>query len=285
MYISKDEILFVISLVCALVKLFQNIEQNLDNNYKIIPIFSINKYLQLPAVSICLTDFLDEKRFQKRFPEIAEEIGNLSRLKDKKLRRQLYDRITLKKLSLASYSLDDFLESCQILDNQMNKVNCAYLSPVVTWISFEDKCFQFFAFRGQYQKRFFYNRDLLVDQEWLTLIIKKERIRKNDIGILVSSPHDLLQPFSYNTGYIQISTTLLSTLYIVIARSRTNRLPYPFESNCHNYTGHSLSQMHCVFDCYYHKFRPLGKSPFQRTVLILSSFLKHNTKSISSPPR
>ena len=245
--ISRDELLFVFFLICSLVQLFNNISKHLDNRYKIVPILSINREVRLPVVSICLTAFVDLEKFEVRYPDLVRLIGgNSSRLKKKSARRLLYDHITLKELSMVSYPLKDILKTCFIYDNMMNRVNCSYLSPVVEWWSFEEKCWQFFAFRGQFTKRFVYNRDGLVNQEWLEFTLKKDKIRKQDIGLLVSSPNELLQPYAYNTGYIQIPSNSLSTLSVVVDRFQTKRLPYPFESDCHNYTGHSMSQMHCV---------------------------------------
>ena len=262
--ISRDELLFVFFLTCSLVQLFFNISKHLDNSYKIVPILSINREVRLPVVSICLTAFVDPEKFEQKYPDLVRLVGgNSSRLKQKGVRRLLYDHITLKELSLVSYSLKDILQHCYIYDNKMNRVNCSYLSPVVEWYSFEEKCFQFFAFRGQFAKRFIYNRDGLVNQEWLEFSLKKDKIRKEDIGLLVSSPNELLQPYAYNTGYIQIPSSSLATLFVVIDRFQTKRLPYPFESDCHNYTVHSISQIHCVYDCYYHQWKKQGRYPDQ----------------------
>ena len=262
--ISRDELLFVFFLTCSLVQLFFNISKHLDNKFKIVPILSINREVRLPVVSICLTAFVDPEKFEARHPDLVRMIGgNSSRLKLKSTRRLLYDHITLKALSATSYSLKDILQHCYIYDNQMNRVNCSYLSPIVEWYSFEDKCFQFFAFRGQFAKRFVYNRDGLVNQEWIEFSINKDKIRKADIGVLVSSPNELLQPYAYNTGYLQISSASLATLFVICDRFQTKRLPYPFESNCFNYTGHWMSQMHCVYDCHYHKYKKQGRYPDQ----------------------
>lgn len=132
--ISRDELLFVFFLTCSLVQLFANISKHLDNAYKIVPILSINREVRLPVVSICLSAFIDLERFEERHPDLVRLIGgNVSRLKHKSVRRLLYDRITLKELSTLSYSLHDILQHCYIYDNQMNRVNCSYLSPIVEW--------------------------------------------------------------------------------------------------------------------------------------------------------
>lgn len=69
--------------------------------------------------------------------------------------------------------------------------------------------------------------------------------------------------YAYNTGYLQIPSPSLSALFIVVDRFQTKRLPHPFESDCHNYTGHSMSQMHCVYDCHYHEWKKVGRYPDQ----------------------
>lgn len=139
MFISRDAILFMIFSICALIQLLNNLSKRLDNGYKIVPILSINKEVELPIVSLCLSTYIDEFKFKSKFPEFAKEVGDLNLLKVKSVRRSFYERITLKEMSEVTFDLDDILEECIIYDNQMNRINCTYLSPVVQWYSFEDK--------------------------------------------------------------------------------------------------------------------------------------------------
>lgn len=72
MLIKSNELLFLIFLCCAIFQLLRNVGKHLDYNYKIIPMLSIKKYTELPVISLCLSTFIDEVKFQKRYP------GNLN---------------------------------------------------------------------------------------------------------------------------------------------------------------------------------------------------------------
>lgn len=136
--------LFIFCFVFAAKGLLSNLEEYQDNaNYIITPTFSSPSLVDLPTVAVCLTNFIDEEKVKKFYPNEFD----LDRMKRMKIdeRMDIYaSKLSIAQIENVSLYFEQIYAMCELLLPNGLLVSCNYENYTKIWLSQETKCYQFF---------------------------------------------------------------------------------------------------------------------------------------------
>lgn len=236
--------LFMLCLIFAIYDLLSKLGEYQDTrNYIITPTFRSPSLIDLPTISICLTNYIDDKKVQKYYPDQFD----FKKLKESKIKEKMEfyaSQLSIRQLLNVSYYFDEIFDGCELLMPDGRMGDCRFLNFTKVWLSLETKCYQFF-----HNLTLKYSPSKIKGVFWLSLRIKKERRDGSNLGFLLNAPNKTLEPFISNSAYFLISTSVLYTIMLTYSKEITQKLEAPFDTNCKNYTHPHIDQLNCSHSC------------------------------------
>ena len=237
--------LFMFCLIFAVKGLLNNLEEYQDTeNYIITPSFQSPNLIDLPTISICLTNFIDEKKAKKYYSNDEFDFENLKSLKVEEKMKIYSSKLSIKEIENISLSFVDIYEGCELLLPDGSNADCNFLNYTKIWLSLETKCYQFF-----YNLNLKYSPSKVKGQFWLNLRMKQERRDGSNLGFLLNPPNSTLEPFLSNPSYFPISTSILYTIILTYTKEVTKKLEPPYNTRCKNYSHPHIDQLNCSNSC------------------------------------
>lgn len=255
--------LFLFCFVCSWINLIDNIQEYFEYRYIVTTRLILNEKVNLPSVSICTSNFFDSKKVALLYPQMMQEFENQD-LNERPVKPKLMSRLNFSQLIQISYSYEQIVDSCQVYDLNMNRVNCESLAKPRTWYSFDTVCFQWFGLHSnELHRQMIYRREDLVELNWILINLNKQAFQKRHVGLLVNRPAAPLQPFYTNPAFVKSSVVNTQTLVVTFLKVTTERLAAPYKSNCIHYNQFDaslfVSQKNCSLSCLFDRLKLNGQ--------------------------
>ena len=237
--------MFAICFIFASKELTKNLKEYQDDkNYIITPSFQSPDLIDLPTVSICLTNYIDETKARKYYPDLFD----FDALRNMKVdeRMEIYaSKLSIKEILNVSLYFEQIFEECKLLSENTGKYeDCNHLNYTKVWLSLETKCYQFF-----HNLTVKYSPSRIKGKFWVFFKIKSERRDGSNIGFLLTTQNNTIEPFVSNPSYFPISTSVLYTIMLTYIKEITQKLEAPYNTKCINYTDPYIDQLNCSNSC------------------------------------
>ena len=136
--------LFMLCFIFASKGVLRNLSEYQDNeNYIITPTFSSPGLIDLPTVAICLTNFIDESKVKKFYPNDFD-LDKMKRMKIDE-RMDIYaSKLSIAQIENVSLYFEEIFYFCELLLPNGHLVSCKHENYTKIWLSQETKCYQFF---------------------------------------------------------------------------------------------------------------------------------------------
>lgn len=278
-------VLFALALFFVLNDSYSNIQIYFQYPFTVNIVFesstSISK-LDLPAVTLCVPNILDEVRFQQQYPTLFDRLERNDSRRSTFWRQSIARRFSIGTILNWTLSFNELFD-CRVIfynEKQSESILCDRLARIEQTISLYKQCFVLFSrpYFNQTYRKWIQNKSdgqdsgnieqSSEDRQRLGfkvyLQMNRSKLWSGWVDLILSDPPRAYVVYPGRMGFRAVSTNLHKHVQFAYNRVRVRRLPAPYASACFDYVRkidneikdsqmsplNCESQEHCVQKCH-----------------------------------